>query len=202
MAHDDFETGPMRGLEKHLPEGESVLWQGSPNAWALAKGAMSIHWVIGYFAVLAIWRGLAAGVGVGLWYVVAGAVAAGLIFAAAWIFARATVYTITTGRVVMQIGAALTLSLNLPFRYIASAEMGRARDGTGSIHLKLKGKDRFSYLVLWPNVRPWAMRQPEPTLRCIPDVENVARLLGQAAEAQVGEITSEIEPAATPVAAE
>jgi len=210
MAHNDFETGPMRGLEKNLPDGESVLWQGSPKAWPLAKSAMSLHWVLGYFGLLAVWRGLAlgadggvsAGLGAALWYIIAGLVAGGLILTAAWIFARATVYTITTVRVVLQIGAALTMSINLPFKWIASAEMARAADGTGSIHLTTKGNSRFSYLVLWPHVRPWGMRQPEPTLRCIPDVAEVAAILGRAAEAKVGEITSELEPTAAAVPAE
>lgn len=206
MAHDDFAVEPVRGLEKQLRPGERMLWQGAPKTWALAKSAMVVHWVIGYFAVLAAWRGYAlwtsmsveAGIAAVLWYLILGALAAGIIMAIAWVLARTTVYTITTSRVVMRIGAALTVSLNLPLKHIASADLGLQADGTGSIHLKLKGGDRFSYLVLWPHVRPWHTRTPEPTLRCIPDAARVAQILGEAAQAEVGAVIGDIqaEPAA------
>lgn len=208
MAHDDFAVEPVHGLEKQLRPGERMLWQGAPKPWALAKSAMVLHWVIGYFAFLAVWRGYAlwtsmsveAGVAAVLWYVILGALAAGIILAIAWVLARTTVYTITSARVVMRIGAALTVSLNLPLKHIASADLGLLEDGTGSIHLKLKGGDRFSYLVLWPHVRPWHAREPEPTLRCIPEAEKVARILAEAAQAEVGAVVGDIqaEPAAAP----
>ena len=209
MAHDDFAVEPIHGLEKNLPPQENLLWQGRPLAWQLAVESMSLKWVLGYFAVLAVWRGLAlglsggisAGIGAALWYVVAGMIAGGIILGSAWIFSRTTVYTITTARVVMRIGAALTVSLNLPFKWIAAADLAVAGNGTGSIHLTLKGDTRFSYLVLWPHVRPWAMRVPNPTLRCIPDVRDVAAILGRAAEAEVGEITAEYDDAVPGVVA-
>ena len=210
MAHDDFAQEPIRGLAKELQEGEEILWQGAPRTWDLACDSMWLRWVIGYFALLAAWRGIAlggtesvqAGLWAASWYIVAGAIAAGLILGAAWVFAKTTVYTITTARVVMRIGAALTMSLNLPYKWIASAELAVASNGSGSIHLKLKGDNRFSYLVLWPHVRPWAMRTPEPTLRAIPDARHVAEILGRAAESRVGEITAEFGMAPGAVAAE
>ena len=96
MAHDDFEIEPVRGLPEQLPERERLLWQGAPDPWELAKASMSIHWVIGYFAALTAWRGIAIGLDQGAsaglfaasWYIVLGAVAAGLIFGTAWVFAR------------------------------------------------------------------------------------------------------------------
>lgn len=210
MPHDDFATEPVHGLALHLPEGEEILWQGAPRTWDLACGAMWLRWVIGYFALLALWRGIAlggtesleAGLWAASWYVSAGLIASAIILGVAWVLARTTVYTITTGRVVMRIGAALTMSLNLPFRWIAAAELAVSPNGTGSIHLKLKGDTRFSYLVLWPHARPWAMKTPEPTLRAIPDARRVAAILGRAAEAQVAEITAEIAPPPEAVAAE
>ncbi|NNU79372.1 PH domain-containing protein [Halovulum dunhuangense] len=200
MAHDDFATEPHRGLDRHLPEGETILWQGQPRAWDLACAAMSLRWVIGYFLLLAAWRGIALGGTEGLeaglravsWYLVAGALTCGIILLGAWVFARTTVYTITSSRVVMRIGAALTVSLNLPYKWIARADLALAKNGSGSIHLDLKGETRFSYLVLWPHVRPWQMRRPQPTLRAIPDARKVAAILGAAAEARVGEITSDL----------
>ncbi len=55
-AHDDFAFEPVPGLPERLPEGELILWQGRPDAWALAREALNLNWVAGYFAVLALWR--------------------------------------------------------------------------------------------------------------------------------------------------
>ncbi len=210
MPHDDFEIEPVRGLPEALPEGEHILWQGAPGVWELAKRSMAVHWVIGYFAILAVWRGLAVGADLGLeagmwaasWYGVLGLILVAIIMVSAWAFARTTVYTITTHRVAMRVGAALNITLNLPFRWIAKADLALARNGTGSIHLDLKGDTRFSYLVLWPHVRPWVMSRTQPTLRAIPNAREVAQILGGAAETRVAEITSEFEPEPVPVAAE
>lgn len=190
MTHDDFATEPVHGLAKELPKGETLLWQGRPQVWALAVASMNVHWVIGYFALLAVWRGLAAGPGAAVFYVVAGGIAVGLIMAAALIFARTTVYTITSARVVLRIGAALTVSLNLPLKWIASADLALGKDGTGSIHLALKGQSKVSYLVLWPHVRPWKMGAPQPTLRAIPDAAKVAAILAEAAAEQLGALAT------------
>ena len=56
MAHDDFATEPVPGLPEKLPEGETILWQGRPDWWALTREALSLWWVMGYFALLAAWR--------------------------------------------------------------------------------------------------------------------------------------------------
>ena len=121
-----------------------------------------------------------------------GVVLCAILLLAAWIYATTTVYTLTSKRIVMRIGAALTMSLNLPYKWIAKADLAVHGDGTGSIHLDLKGQTRISYLLLWPHVRPWKMNRAEPTLRAIPDAETVARILGQAAEAEVEAITADM----------
>ena len=59
MPHDDFQVEPVRGLPEAPPEGEKILWQGAPATWALAKEALAIHWVAGYFVLLATWRAAA-----------------------------------------------------------------------------------------------------------------------------------------------
>ena len=56
MSHDDFATEPVKGLPERPPEGERILWQGRPQAWALTWQALSLPWVAGYFAALAVWR--------------------------------------------------------------------------------------------------------------------------------------------------
>lgn len=200
--HDDFQgPEPVRGLPEVPPEGEKVLWQGAPDWWALARDAMIVRWVAVYFVALAIWRGLAGwaevdmarGTGAFVVLIGMGAVACGLILVCAWIMARATVYTITNRRVAMRIGAALTVTLNLPYRWIGTADLQKRHDGTGTIALNLIGDTRFSYLVCWPHVRPWQISRTQPALRCIPDAANVAALL---AEHATTAITEAPEPAA------
>ena len=55
MDHDDFDQEPIRGLPEMLPPGERILWQGAPSARALARDALRVRWVGGYFAVLFLW---------------------------------------------------------------------------------------------------------------------------------------------------
>ncbi|MEO0946437.1 MAG: PH domain-containing protein, partial [Pseudomonadota bacterium] len=47
MSHDDFATEPVRGLPERPPEGEEILWQGQPSAWALTRSAFAFWWVMG-----------------------------------------------------------------------------------------------------------------------------------------------------------
>lgn len=195
MSHDDFAFEPVKGLPETPPEGERILWQGRPDAWALALESMNLKWVMGYFVLLAAWRLVAAidlmpvaqAVAISTPFIVMGLIVCALLAIVAWVQARATVYTITNRRVAMRVGAALTVTLNLPYTQIANANLDLRRRGTGTIALELLGETRFSYLVLWPHVRPWHLRNPEPALRCIPDAERVAGILADAAETRVAE---------------
>ena len=213
----DITVEPVLGLPEHLPAGEEVLWQGRPDPWVLAKEALIVRWVIGYFVLLAIWRvaslmdqgPFATVVTSGIPFLACGAVAAAILIGMAAVMARSTVYTITNRRVVMRIGAALTITLNLPFKQIRKAELDLRKSGTGTIALDLDQRTRLSYLVCWPHVRPWTIRQTKPALRCIRDAERVGKLLAEVAEAeinrpQIKRVTPETTPssAAAPVAAE
>ena len=99
----------------------------------------------------------------------------------------------------MRVGAALTVTLNLPYTQIGSADLELRKDGTGTIALTTTGDVQFAYLVLWPHVRPWRF-PARPALRCIPDAERVARVLADAAEARLN--LPQIGPVSAPVAAE
>lgn len=210
MSHDDFAFEPVRGLPETPPEGERILWQGRPDWWSLAREALSLDWVIGYFSVLAIWRfvslidrvSFAEAFAVSVPFLFLGGIVCGLLMIFAFIQARATVYTITNRRVAMRIGAALTVTLNLPFTQIGSADLKLRRSGTGTIALDLMGTTRFSYLVCWPHVRPWVMRRTQPALRCIPEASRVAGILSEAAEARVNMPQVAIRPESQPIAAE
>lgn len=209
--HDDFKFEPVPGLPELPPKGETVLWQGRPVAWRLAVEAMGLYWVAGYFVLIALWRGGAAvadhplprAFAIGLPYLVLGALACAIILAIAWVQARTTVYTLTTARVAMRVGAALTVTLNLPFRQIGSASLDLRRGGTGTIAFQTLGSTRISYLVCWPHVKPWSARKTEPAFRCIPDAERVARLVAETAETRINQPTiTRPAPALAEVAAE
>ena len=210
MPHDDFAFEPVPGLPERLPAGEVILWQGRPNTWRLAVEALNLYWVAAYFMVFFGWRALVAGEYMPFWeavqtgspFLVMGAVTCGMLLLIAWVQARATVYTITNRRVAMRIGAALTMTLNLPFKWIGAANLDLRQGGTGTITLSLIGETRLSYLNTWPHVRPWRMKRTEPALRCIPDAERVARVLAEAAEARMVEPQVARRPDAAPVAAE
>lgn len=192
-GHDDFEIEPIEGLPAEPPKGEEILWQGRPDWFALSIESLNLKWVAGYFVVLTLWRfgsvvdllPLGQAIGSAIPFVLLGTVVCGLLMLVAYVQARATMYTVTDARVVMRIGAALTITLNLPYTQIGNAMLDLRKRGTGTIALETMGDTRLSYLVCWPHVRPWHFKQTQPALRCIPEAEKVARLLAEAAEARI-----------------
>ena len=195
MSHDDFAGEPVPGLPETPPKGEVILWQGRPDTWELARQALRIHWIAGYFAVLIVWRVVASAslmpigpaMATAIPFVVTGLVACGLMLLIAWIQARNTMYTITTARVAMRIGAALTITVNLPFSRIASADLSLGRRGIGTVALTTAGEVRLAYGILWPHLRPGQFRLPQPALRAIPDAARVAKILTNAAENRINQ---------------
>ncbi|MCH2093883.1 MAG: PH domain-containing protein [Rhodobacteraceae bacterium] len=208
---DDFHVEPVRGLPERPPEGEKILWQGAPNSWALAREALSLYWVAGYFVLLAAWRGgvtwdrsesVAMGLKATVPYLVMGIVACAVLALIALVLAKTTVYTITNRRVAMRIGAALTVTLNVPYTMLGSADLRMRRDGTGTIALDLMGTTRLSYLVCWPHVRPWHMSPTQPALRAIPDAKAVSAILAEAARTRIEERAQTVEIRAVQMPAE
>jgi len=193
MSHDEFASEPVRGLPETPPEGERILWQGRPHGFWLSWDSLSLPWVAGYFGLLAIWRfvtvidqfTLTKAVAVSVPFLVMGAVVIALLLIIGYVQARATVYTITNRRVAMRIGAALTVTLNLPYTQIANMDLRHGRGGTGTITLDLMGDTKLSYLVCWPHIRPWVISRPQPALRAIPDADRIAAMLAEAAETRV-----------------
>lgn len=208
MPHDDFDFEPQKGLPERLPRSEAMLWQGRPRTWALFREAFGLRWIGAYFALVVIWRaadgwlngGFMASLAMAIPYMILGALALVVTGAMAWVAARSTVYTVTTARVVMRIGAALTITLNLPYRQIANASVHARRDGTGTIAFETLGDTRLSAMILWPHMRPWHLRHTQPALRCIPDVAHVGALIAEAASARISEPTITIRPGRTPAA--
>jgi hypothetical protein len=192
-GHDDFAFDALPGLPERPPQGELILWQGRPDARALARDAYKIRWFAAYFAVIVLWRagsafaegGAALALATGLPYLILGLLGLGIIYGLAWVQARSTTYTLTTARVVLRIGAALPVTFNLPFAQVGAAALDLRRDGTGTIALETLGETRISVLVAWPHLRPGHWARTQPALRSIPDAARVARMLAEAAEARL-----------------
>jgi hypothetical protein len=209
MDHDDFEQEPIRGLPEMLPAGETILWQGAPSAWAMARDVFKLRWVAGYFVLFFAWQtvNLAAGMSwlgaawESSFFLVLGALCCAVLFMVAWAQASAALYTITTARVILRVGAALTVTMQFPYRWIGAADLVTRKDGTGTIALRTLGETRFGYLTLWPHARPWRFGQTQPALRCVPEAAKVARLLAEAAGASAAvPSVSQVAKQAAPVA--
>lgn len=192
MSHDDFAIEPIPGLPEVPPAGEEILWQGRPQVWALLKSALAFWWVMAYFAGLALWRfavvvdvmPFGQAVAVSIPFLVLGGIVAVLLWLTALVQARATIYTVTNRRVAMRVGAALTVTINVPYTQIESADLDLRNNGTGTIVFTTLGDTKFSYLVLWPHVRPWHF-DTKPALRCIKEADKIAALIGEAATTRI-----------------
>lgn len=197
----EHETEDIPGIPGRLPEGERLLWQGRPSWWPLALRAYRVRAVAIYFAILAV-IGLVAGMrdGATLGEVLAGLVpmlllaltAIGMLTLLAWLSARATVYSVTSHRVIIQGGVALPVTVNLPFAVLASAGVRVHGDGTGDIALSVAAPHRVSYAMLWPHVRPWRFNAPEPSLRAIARPDEAVQILSRALAAASGMSTPAI----------
>ncbi len=196
QEHDE-EDSP--GLPAPLPAGESLLWQGQPNWKQVAVQIIHLRIIGMYFLALFLWGAFIS------WEetrsVSATAIATLktlpfiLMAVACFVYlakatAKHTLYTITSKRVVMRIGIALTITYNLPFSKIAGAKVVRRANGSGDIALELAAGEKIAYVFLWPHARPWRFLKPAPMLRCLPNVDQAAKILTQAwSNTQSGEFT-------------
>jgi hypothetical protein len=184
----EFEAS--HGLPASLPPGEHIVWQGSPDMWALARHAFHVPALIGYFGLLLALRGtfvMSDGLGlieaarsVAILLPLA-AIGVGLVILLAWLTARSAVYTLTNRRVVMRLGIVLGITFNLPLKTIVSAGLKMHKDDTGDIPLTLTDEYNIAYPHLWPHARPWQLRRTQPMLRCIPNARAVGAMLAEAA---------------------
>ncbi len=198
----EFEAA--HGLPEALPETERLLWQGAPDWRLLARDAMHLRGMAVYFALLLTWRGadvlgnggsaddasIAVAPLLGL-----AVVALVLLAALAWLIARTSVYTLTDRRVVMRVGIVLTITFNLPYSQVEGAALRSRADGSGDLTLLLAPSDHIAYLHLWPHVRPWQVKRPQPMLRALADARGASAVLATALAASA----SSTRPAPQPV---
>lgn len=182
----------IKPLPEALPEGERVLWQGSPAWRPYGRRVFQLNKIALYFLVIVAWAAISAYLNSGEWLAATKALTwavppalgvLGLLALTAWAYARTSVYTITNKRVVIQSGVALPTSVNLPFAKVASADLQVFGDDTGDIELSMSGP-RLLYSMIWPNVRLLRLKRPVPMLRGLDDPKSVAELLGNALSAQ------------------
>jgi Bacterial PH domain len=189
---NEHKKEPIRGLPQALPAGESLLWQGSPDVASLARRGFHIGKLALYFLLLATWRfttvladgrPFAPAVVSATWIALMGLAAITVLALIAWLTGRTTVYSITSGRVVIRFGIALPMTVNIPYGLIDAAGLRIYRDGSGEIPLSLDPDGRISFPIFWPHTRPWRLRRAEPMLRCVPNATEVAEVLARALKA-------------------
>ena len=110
---NEHENEPIPGLPAHLPEGETILWQGAPCWKSLARRAFHVGQIGVYFVVLLAWSISAAhadgtpvidAVLSALRVLPLAFVAVIILGVLAWLTSRTTLYTITNRRIVIRFG--------------------------------------------------------------------------------------------------
>jgi hypothetical protein len=183
-----YEYEPIRGLPGELPKGERILWQGAPDWKRLALTAFHVRGVAAYFALIGLWAVIAGASATGLLATAAAAGAGiGVLCLLSWLSARSTVYTLTNRRIVMRIGIALPTCINIPLKIVGTAGFKLHADGTADMPLELTGPTRLGWMMLWPHARPWKLSTPQPMLRAVPEGERIASLVARALAEEVPE---------------
>jgi hypothetical protein len=178
----------IRGVPHALPEGEHILWQGAPEAGAIATHVFHWRLFLAYFAVMTtVWVTSSAlpfsspaflaglGVRVGL-----SALVMAIVFVLSRVVARTSWYAITSQRLVLRLGMVFEMSINIPFTILDSAGVGVFKDGTGQVVLTLTKPNRLAYIALWPHCRVFSINQPQPVLRGLREPQRIGTLLAQA----------------------
>ena len=173
-------------------DGEHVIWSGRPSARGLARHVLRVNWIALYFAAFVIWgayidRSHGATIVATLRSALPLALLGGVVLlachglAAAW--ARTSSYVVTSERCVLRIGIALTGTLSIPWRSVASVSMSTQSDGTGDIALAPRRPNRLRFLNLYPHARWWRFARPEPMLLCVPHASAVGARIRNAIQA-------------------
>ena len=192
------------GLPEKLPNGESILWQGSPDTKTILSKVFHIKLLSIYFGLLLAYRlvsGFSDGESViailysALTILALSGLGLGLVGLMAYLIASTAVYTITNKRVVMRIGIVLNMTFNFPLKMIESADCGFSKDGAGDIYLKLSKGTKIAIFHLWPHARPGKWATTQPTLRGINNCAEVAQILVDAWAAENNVIARTIQAA-------
>lgn len=182
----------VRGVAEPLPPGERILWEGAPQARALARHLLFVRPLAAYLGVMMLWWMVAnrAAVATGAFWttVVVQAAMSGFVIGGVLWLARAvadsTTYAITDRRIVIRLGIVFNLTVNVPLRYVQGAQLKAFPDGTGQVAVQLDPEEKLAWIVLFPHVRPWRFARPEPLLRGLTDAARAGEALRAAVQAQ------------------
>ncbi len=159
---------------------EAVLWKGRPQVGLLARSAFHAHTAGLYMAALTIIAVALDKPDAALFAGGLGVVLVGLLYFLAWLSARTTLYILTDTRVIMRIGMAIETRINLPLKQVTSAHLRTRGKGYGDIAFEVSGDRLLGTILLWPHVRPWVYKMPQPMLRAVPDAARLAQLVADA----------------------
>ena len=183
---NEHETEPVWGLPETPPEGERIVWQGQPAWREMALRTFHVRKIGLYFVLLAGIHvglklhdgasGLVAAKG-GAWLLLLGLFTTVLLAFLARLYAKTTIYTITSRRLVMRFGVALPMMINIPWNKVEAADLKTHPGDHGSIALTLSKDRRISYWLLWPHAVPWRFSPVRPMLRCVADPQRVVSAL-------------------------
>ena len=193
MQLSEHDEGAHPGaLPAALPEGEQLLWQGRPSARGLARQNFHVLGVGLYFLALLVWRtlsvaaepgnGLEEGLSAASVLVMPFLAAEAVLLLLAWGYARSTIYTLTSARLAIRSGLAVPVTTTIAFELVEGAALKRHGKGLGDLCFTVRESERPSWAMLWPSVRPWRWRHPEPSFRCVPNGEAVASKVKAALE--------------------
>lgn len=177
------------GVDEPLPPGEEILWSGAPDARAVARHVLHARVWAGYMAALTLLVGVSAAsalswgdtVRVVVLPLLLAALLLGGIMLLARLVARTTEYVITSRRLVMRVGVAFPIVINVPLRLVEEAGVRTFADDTGEVRLALSPSVKLAYIALWPHVDALrGLAHPRPKLRGLTDPAAVGAALRQA----------------------
>ena len=189
---DDFDFEPIDGLPEKPPQGETILWTGSPEKWRLGHQIFHTRWIMAFFVVIAvssIFSGINHGASAGrigatfVTLLVLGGLVVGFAMVMGWLIAINTIYTITSERLVIRHGVTMPMAVNFPFSKVANAAAKIRSDGSGDVSMALLDGNRVSIFAIWPHNRPWSWQGAAPAIRCVADAAAVSEVLGKALSA-------------------
>ncbi|MCP9223838.1 photosynthetic complex putative assembly protein PuhB [Erythrobacter sp. LQ02-29] len=188
MNRTDLER--QAGLDRPLPPGEKILWQGHPSPRAMGAVVFRFRFVWAYLALLVlmtVWGLRDSGwpmgqsIGLAMLAIPVGMVGLGILALIGLLMARTSTYTLTDRRIIMHIGIAYDRTISIPLSAIIDASIRpRGRKGVGDIAFVVKDVGGLHYINLWPHARAFRLTTPQPALRALPDAAMVAERIGDA----------------------
>ncbi len=159
---------------------ERILWKGRPNLPVLTRTAFHMGSYAIYFTMLIVIALAFGNTSGALFLACAGMVGALVLQLIAWHCMRSTLYILTDTRLIMRIGMAIEMRINIPLKHIRAGHLNMRGGDHGDIAVELNGDRLLGYVLLWPHVRPFHFNHPQPMLRAVPDAQTVAKLLAEA----------------------